>query len=87
MKITKTTTKTYDIYDCAKWGMSVGDTIVRREKVGMKSKGFDKCFACNKKFNYDDYPYLALVRGHKNVFICEECAKQVNLERVVQNET
>lgn len=50
MIITKTTTRTYEIYDCAKWDMTVGDTITKREKVGMKSKGLDKCFACKKNF-------------------------------------
>ena len=64
MKITKTTTKTYDVYDCAKWGMSVGDTIAKREKVGMKSSGLDKCFICKKEFEYNDIPFLALIRGH-----------------------
>lgn len=82
MKITKTTTKTYDVYDCAKWRMSIGDTIISREKVGMKTRDFDKCFICKKKFEYNDFPYLALIRGHKNSFICEDCAKKVNQERV-----
>lgn len=86
MKITKTTTKTYDIYDCAKWQMTVGNTIVNRERVGMKSRGFDKCFICKKNFNSDEYPYLALIRNHANAFICEDCARKVNAERVEQNE-
>lgn len=81
MKITKTTTRTYEIYNCAKWNMSVGDTIYHRERVGMKSKGFDKCFICGKQFLASDYPYLAIVRNHANVFICEDCAKKIQAER------
>lgn len=87
MKITKTTTKTYDIYDCAKWQMTVGDTILKREQIGMKTKGFDKCFICKHKFNPSEIPYLALIRTHPNVFICKDCAKKVNKERVEENET
>ncbi len=82
MKISRTTTKTYDIFDCAKWEMSVGDTILKREEIGMKSGGLDKCFSCKKMFESTDYPYLALIRNHKNMFICEECARKVNPERV-----
>lgn len=81
MKITKTTTKTYEIYDCAKWSMSVGDTILKREQVGMKSKGFNKCFACGYKFEHEDIPYLGLVRNHANVFICEKCAEKTKKEK------
>lgn len=85
MKITKTTTKTYEIYDCAKWQMTIGDTIFHREKVGLKSRGFDKCFCCQKKFYADYIPYLALVRGHTNQFICDECAEIVNAEKETSN--
>lgn len=81
MIITKTTTRKYDIYDCAKWQMTVGKTISSREKMGMSNKGLDQCFACKKSFNYDDYPYLALVKNHKNVFVCEECAKRILEEK------
>ena len=77
MKITKTITKTYEIYDCAKWEMTVGDTIQRREKAGMKNKGLDKCFACGHKFQSEDIPYLALIRNHANMFVCEKCAGKI----------
>lgn len=80
MKITKTTTRTYEIYGCMKWSMTVGDTILKREKVGMKSKGYDKCFGCGHKFQYEDIPYLGLLRGHANVFICKECAEKIKEE-------
>lgn len=81
MIITKTTTRKYDIYDCAKWQMTVGNTISSREKMGMSTKGLNQCFACKRIFNYDDYPYLSLVKNHKNVFVCEECAKKILEEK------
>lgn len=84
MKIIKTTTKTYEIYDCAKWEMSVGETIVRREKVGMKTRGYDKCFACGYKFQADDFPYLGLIRNHSNEFICTDCARRVKIMNIFQ---
>lgn len=42
MIITKTTTRKYDIYDCAKWQMTVGKTISLREKIGMQNKGLNQ---------------------------------------------
>jgi hypothetical protein len=81
MIIKKTSTKTYDIYDCAKWGMTVKNTISAREQKGMKSAGLDKCFICGKRFDGDYLPYLALIRGHKNQFICDECAESVQKVR------
>ena len=77
MIITKTVARKYDIYDCAKWQMTVGNTIAGRERLHMSTKGMNQCFACKKTFNYDDYPYLALVKNHKNVFVCEDCAKKI----------
>ena len=41
MKVTKTITKTYEIYDYIKWSMTAEDTIQKRKKVGLKTKGFD----------------------------------------------
>ena len=81
MKITKTTTKTYEIYDCAKWSMTVGDTISKRKKIGLKTKGLDKCFCCNHKFESHDFPYLGLIKGKENMFICEKCAEKVEMEK------
>ena len=81
MIISKTTTRKYDIYDCAKWEMTVGNTISSREKMGMSTNGFNQCFVCKKAFDYNDYPYLALVKNHKNVFVCEECAKSILEEK------
>lgn len=81
MIIKKTTTRIYDVYDCARWDTSVKDTISVREKYGMKTVGLDKCFICEKRFDGDYLPYLALIRGHKNQFICDDCAKVVQKGR------
>ena len=50
MIITKTTTRKYEIYDCAKWQMTVGNTISSREKMGMSTKGLNQCFVCKREF-------------------------------------
>lgn len=80
MKLTKTTTNTYEIYDCKKWICSVGETLKHREKIGLKNIGFDKCFVCGSKFKDNDFPYLGFVRNHRNVFLCEKCAVKVKNE-------
>lgn len=82
MKITKTITRTYNIYDCAKWEMTATETIRKRKEKSMSVKRLDKCFVCEKKFEADEYPYLALVSKYKNVFICKDCARKVNKDRV-----
>lgn len=81
MIITKITTRKYDLYVCAKWQMTVGNTIAGRKRLHMSTKGLDHCFACNKTFDYKDYPYLALVKNHRNVFVCEDCAKKILEEK------
>lgn len=77
MKITKRFTRKYEVYDCAEWMSTFGDTISYRKTLGLNNKGLSKCFICGKKFNDDEYPYLAAVKNHKNVFICKDCAKEV----------
>lgn len=77
MKITKTIVRTYNIYDCAKWGMTIGDTVKRRERAGIKTAIEDKCFVCGYKFKFVDFPNLALIRNHTNEFVCEKCARKI----------
>lgn len=79
MKITKKHTTTYEIYEAHKWMATFGETMDAREKVykDARNKGLDKCFACGYKFKDDDIPWLAFVKRHRNVFLCESCAKQV----------
>ena len=77
MIVKKITSKNYDIYDCAKWEMTVKDTIKKRREVGLKTKGLDRCFVCDKKFEGDDFPYLAMIRNYSNQFICDDCANKI----------
>lgn len=82
MKITKTITRTYNLYDCVKWGMTATETIKKRKEKSMPVKGLGKCFVCEKKFETDEYPYLALVKKHENMFVCKDCARKINKDRV-----
>ena len=80
MIIKKTTIKSYEVYNCLKWQMTVKYTIAERARRGLRTKGLDKCFICGKGFKGDDFPYLALIRNHNNEFICVNCAELVMKE-------
>ena len=82
MKITKTITRTYNLTDCVKWEMTATEIIRKRKEKSMSVKGLDKCFVCEKKFETDEYPYLALVKKHENMFVCKDCARKINKDRV-----
>lgn len=58
MKISKTTVRNYEIYDCAKWQSTIGETLMFRQQHGIKNRGLDKCFACGYKFDSEEKPYL-----------------------------
>lgn len=77
MKITKTYTKTYELFDAAKWGMTFGATIENRKKQNLSNKELHTCFICDYEFKDDGIPYLGLIRGNKNVFLCDKCGKGV----------
>ena len=77
MIVKKTYTKIYEIIDCSKWNGTLGETKKRAQELGVHEHDIDKCFVCEHKFTDDDYPYLAIFKGRKNDFICEECAKKV----------
>lgn len=62
--------------------MTATETIKKRKEKSMPVKGLDKCFVCGKEFEIDEYPYLALIEKHNNRFICKNCAKKVNKDRV-----
>lgn len=86
MKVSKTTVRNYEIYDCAKWQSTIGETLMFRQSLGVKNRGLDKCFACGYKFGSEEKPYLGLIKNHSNQFICRECAMKVNPERVRYSE-
>lgn len=78
--------RNYEIYDCAKWQSTIGETLMFRQSLGVKNRGLDKCFACGYKFGSEEKPYLGLIKNHSNQFICRECAMKVNPERVRYSE-
>lgn len=79
MKIFRNYTKTFDIYEAHKWDHTYGETMESRRKICKPEhhKGYEKCFVCNHKFNDQEIPWLAFVKNHKNVFLCEICGKKV----------
>lgn len=79
MKVSKTHTKTYDIYESVEWESTFGETMeIRNKTFGSKHDKFlEKCFVCGHKFENSEVPWLGLVRNHKNVFLCEDCGKKV----------
>lgn len=86
MEVVKTTVRKFDVYDCVKWGTTVGDTLSFRDEHGIKNRGLDKCFICGYKFPPDEFPYLGLIKNHANQFICRNCAEKVNPERIIIEE-
>ena len=80
MIVSKSYTRTYDIYDAAKWMATYGEIIESRRKFyGEKDETqLSKCFVCGHRFEALEIPWLGLVKNHKNVFLCEECGKKVS---------
>ena len=39
MKVSKTTIRNYEIYDCAKWRSTIGETLMFRQQHGIKKRG------------------------------------------------
>lgn len=79
MKITKRYSKTYEISPPAiKWEISVGDFIAKRKQMGLRTRGYDKCFVCGCVFENDFMPNLASVKTKGNMFVCDKCAKEIN---------
>lgn len=56
-----------------------GDMYDRAKELGrpLDKRGFSKCFVCKREFSREDDCFLGIVLNHKNVFLCEECAKKV----------
>lgn len=79
MKITRTFSKTYDIYDAAPWNFTYQDTMESRRKIfgTEQDNALKKCFMCGCEFKDEDIPWLGLVKNYKNVFLCECCGKKV----------
>lgn len=81
MKITKTITKSYEVYEALNVPFGkYGEIMNARVKTFHKNaeKGLSKCFICNHKFDSYENVYIGFVRKHKNVFLCDDCMKEVN---------
>ena len=79
MKVTRTHTKTYDVYEAVEWESTFGQTMECRNRIFGTSidKYLKKCFVCGHKFEDSEIPWLGFVRNHKNVFLCKECGGKV----------
>ena len=56
-----------------------GDAEDRAKELGrpLEKRGFSKCFVCNQHFSREDDVYIAMVKWHRNVFLCGNCAARV----------
>ena len=81
ISVFKTYRKTYEV-ESAHLYSNYGAAEDRANKIGMplEKRGFSKCFICGHKFDRSEDAYLAHVKNHKNVFLCEGCFKLVNRE-------
>lgn len=41
-----------------------------------------KCFRCGHRFSDDEDVNVAFMVKHKNVFVCNECAKNLQTEEI-----
>jgi len=76
MKIVKTTTNSYDVLfvNADKPIFVFGDFIKTREKHGMSTAKFKKCFCCGHSFKDDEDVYFASIEHEGNMFFCHDCA-------------
>ena len=81
MIVTRKTTRTYHITGTSwpnEFGV-YGDMEDRANELHkpLEKRGLSKCFVCNQEFDRSDKVYLTMVKGHKNVFLCGNCAARV----------
>jgi hypothetical protein len=76
MEYTKTVTtkRTYqiefypDAFDC-----TAGEFIEQRERLGIGTQAFKKCFICERHLSMYRKPIVASVSGIGNRFVCRGC--------------
>ena len=73
MKITKTTTTTYDVNIFGDFRMTWGKFREARERMGLNTSKLQKCVICSKQFKDNDSLYIASVTKKGNRFVCEAC--------------
>ncbi len=82
LEVKKKSVMTYQITETS-WPTpfsNYGDAENRAKELGhsLEKRGFSKCFVCNHRFERDEDVFLAMVKGHKNMFLCGGCAQKVN---------
>lgn len=84
MTIVRTYTIKYEITNAMDFGRGNTISSIREARSGLlkgeKDTLLEKCFACKKKFEDDDIPFLGFVKGHKNVCLCRDCGAKVLAE-------
>ena len=82
MKITKTTTKAYEVLKAIaeKPVFVYGEFKEIRLKRGMSISRFEKCFDCSHSFADDEPVYFGCVEEKGNIFFCKSCAEKNNTE-------
>ena len=75
MLITKTVSKTYEVtfYPYVLPEMTWGEFRESREKNGINSSKFKKCFCCNHAFADDERVIVISVSSIGNRFACKAC--------------
>ena len=83
MTLTRNTIKTYVIEDAIEFGQTIGSCKERRQLLYKSKKDplLCECFICSRPFKDKDYPWLAFVKGYKNVFVCKRCGQQIQKEQ------
>lgn len=76
MKITKTTSKSYEVkfYEPLKW--TAGWFLELRRKKNLSYKEFEHCFCCGHKFEDEEHPVFIAVMKKGNLFACAKCKEK-----------
>lgn len=80
MNIVKNVSRSYPITTIWPFG-KFGEFAAKRRQVyggDGNMKGLSKCFNCGHEFENDDDINAAFLKGHKNVFVCNECAEKLS---------
>lgn len=79
-QVIKRRTQVYEITQTSypdSLGMYEAFAATRTRMLGLNAMhGLNRCFDCGQAFGAHDKVYLALVKGHKNRFLCGPCAKR-----------
>ena len=74
MKLTKTTTRHYDIqFFSSAVNFTFGEFRKEREQARRTTGNFSGCFICKHRFTDDEKPVLITVSTKGNRFACGDC--------------